>query len=560
MATPVDSVLDRLVCPGSPFELECSGGSAAAYRNAPHDLLDIFQRAHRRSRSTDSPVIVMGEERVSISMLLDTAALIAMRLKPHVKGTVGKPGRVAIVLPDGPLWMSTFVAITSIGSTAVLVPLGTDVGEMASLVGIARCDLIVSTSRLAAELEALTGRPCLAELSPTTKPEVLKGGYEQLLVLQAAEGSDGRQRDADEEALIVFTSGSTASPKGVVLSHKGVVTGLWNMMLNGAWASRRNATSGEATGGRRPNIPCTLMLAPLSHVSGYSQMLLCFVGSGRLILMKEWSTSAAIDVIAAEKVNALFGAYPEWIRPLLEAYRERSMEIPLEAFSVHGAALKRGLVTEILGFVPHARIGTGYGMTETNGAISASVGREYLEAFTCGPVVPTAELQIVDEDGGPVGHGVVGNIQVRGAMLFIGYCGLSGEADPRGEWFSTGDAGYLDSNQFLHVIDRQRDHLKVGDRTIYCADVEHALAHAPWCLQCLAVATDEGQRCLVAIVADAATPPDRSGALTLLWDALQIPEDSVRILWRSDLPRTRSGKLSRSSLISEWQSEIGVKS
>jgi long-chain acyl-CoA synthetase len=252
-------------------------------------------------------------------------------------------------------------------------------------------------------------------------------------------------------ALIAFTSGSTGHAKGVVLTHRGLLHGLMNMMLGAALNAEGRGRDGKAN--IPPGLPVSLLAAPFSHIAGFSQFLLMMHVGGRIVLLPEPDSHAARRLVHEETVTSLAGFGPDMIAELLDVPQELQS---LRSIGIHGCSLTPTLLGDITAALPGANVCTGYGMTETAGSVCVISGATLLERpRSCGRSLPALDLLIL-RDGTEAPAGEVGEIAVRGAMLTPGYLGPGGTLVPaaRDGWFRTGDLGCRDESGFLYVTDR----------------------------------------------------------------------------------------------------------
>lgn len=272
--------------------------------------------------------------------------------------------------------------------------------------------------------------------------------------------------------------------------------------------------------------------------------------SGRIALLPHWNAGAAARLARVTGATALVGATPTMIEELLALPTPEGSPLPIESFSIHGAALRRGLMEEILRRAPGARFSTGYGLTETSGSIAGTSGAELIaRPGTCGPILPTVELEIVDPRGHPQPPGTPGELRVKGAMLFSGYLRDDSPYTLRGpsDWFLTGDIGVLDDHGFLSLLERGSDAIGAGLGSVYCADVENFLDAGGYGSEVVAVGTGGGRQLLVGIVCDK-RDLDTDGLKRDIQQAFGLSAEAITVICRTELPRTSSGKIDRRAL------------
>jgi acyl-CoA synthetase (AMP-forming)/AMP-acid ligase II len=490
-------------------------------------------------------VLVHDDRRISLAELLRKAGDIG-EICLRYGGTRARR-RIAVILPNCPALAAAIVGITDTGSIAILVPYDTNLHRLSQYLSMTDCDAVLTTSELAGPLFRTSGVPSRAI---AWEASIASESISVVNDSAPTAGASGiAAHDPDDPAIITFTSGSSGKPKAVVVSHRAQITGLWNMILASAWTARRNRQlEGVSSGSRSASTPCSLLIAPLTHVGGYAQLLLAVTMSGRLVLMSQWNARRACDLAYREGATALAGATPAMIRELFALTADRPL--PFESFGIHGTAFRRSLIEEIRKRVPGARFSTGYGMTETSGSIAATAGAELLlRPDVCGPVLPTVDIEIVDADGRQKPPGHAGEIRVRGAMLFSGYQQAGSQFRPRTPqaWYHTGDVGVLDEDGFLTLMERSSDAIKMGSHGVHCSKIERYLDGERYGNEVVAVGAEDGKRLLVGIAAPR-MDIDESLLKHRLNEVFEIPEDCITVLCRPDFPRTASGKIDRREL------------
>ena len=519
---------ERLVAPGSPFEL-CSLGRRCVYRHAPRTLPELLQKIRRAATKM---TLSTGDTHLTYSELSHRASAFAARLS--AEWSIGPGVRLGIVIPNGLEWPVAFVAACMSGAVPVLIEPGLQRGAICQLLERTECRAVVVQSSLAEELRSFGDR------TPTVLVEVV--GWD---------GQIPQPVDPAPEniAIIACTSGTTTGrPKAVMLDHTGVITGLYNMMLGSALASARNAV--RAPPPTPASIPTTLLSTPLSHVGGYSGFLLNCLGGGRLLIPTKWDTGEVLRAVEQEKVRSLSGATPRQVRELLRAPDAGGRLDSLRSLTFHGAAFQSGLLEEIAAVLPAATVGTGYGMTETNGSVCIAAGAELRQRpDVSGPLLPTVELALKDRSGEVVPPGREGEIWLRGAMLMRGYC--TAPEPTAGTlidgWLRTGDLGCLEESQFLRVLDRQDEFVECRGRRVPCGQIEGPIRGG---LQADEVVALEVQGQLVLVIVP--KPGDRleSAGLEERLRCLSpvVTGGDVRIVIREEVPRTLRGKIDRRAL------------
>ena len=475
--------------PGQPFELierEVRGMRCRVFRNARHFLGELYGAA----REHDGRVFAVQEgTRFTYGELFAQAGALAAELANQ---GVTKGVRVAIVMRNCPEWLVAFIAVTALGAVPVLVNSRAARPELSHCVASTRSRHIIADAERAQLMEqagALDGTTgILVAQTRDARPhwrhwsDIVGGAVPRELPLTACAPED--------PALIMFTSGTTGTPKGAVLDHLGVLTALMANQLSAAVLFARIAAQlaiDPATLAANAPQPCTLLVFPLTHTSGcLSVFLTSLARGGKIVFMPRWSAAQALELIGRERVTSL-PAVPTMLWDLLHAPELAGADISsLVNVATAGQSLPGNLLESIRAAFPRALLGTGYGMTETNGMVSLAVGAEFVaHPDSAGQPLATAEIRIVDGDDRELPQGVPGEVCVRSAQNMSGYFGRP-EATAetfRGGWLHTGDVGFISAEGFLHLVGRKTDMIISGGENIYCAEVEQVLTQHPQVLE-----------------------------------------------------------------------------
>lgn len=332
-------------------------------------------------------------------------------------------------------------------------------------------------------------------------------------------------------------------------------TNQYSNALIGAQMAARYGINLETMAANRPQ-SCTLLMFPLFHVSGcHSVLLPALANGGKIVLMRRWNAKTALGLVESEKIT-VFPGVPTMHWDLLQVPdREKYDLSSMSSMSIAGQATPLPLLEAIKEAFPTAVLGVGYGMTETNGAITLAIGEDLLGAPTsCGRAVATTEIRLMADDGSWAAPGEDGEICVRGATIMSGYDNrpeANAEAFRNG-WFCTGDVGYLDEDGRLYIVDRKTDMVISGGENIYCAEVERVLLQHPAVLEgsTFGVPDDRLGEKLVAVVRFRDDgQADAHGIVAFLGEhlaAYKVPKDIV--ITGEPLPLNAAGKILKGKL------------
>lgn len=561
-------VWGELTAPGAPFEVkevEVRGVRIKTFASAPASLREVWLASAAHG---DADYLVYQDERWTYSEAHRQVARFANWL---VDNDVRPGDRVAIAMRNYPEWMLAYWASISIGATAVGMNAWWTEPEMAFGLRDATPKILVCDherlNRLLPQRAELPDCRIVGVRIPEPLPADVIDWAE---VCRGSEGADVMPEvsvDADQDACIFYTSGTTGRPKGAQLTHRGCVNNLlslvfWNMTQSAASRLARSSSSTagepegpEASGGQLSSLVCT----PLFHVTANNCIAHSMtLAGGKLIHMYKWDAGEALKLIERERITN-FSGVPVMARELLaHPDFDKTDTSSLKALGGGGAQLQPDLVAKIEKTVATARPGTGYGMTETCGVITANSADFFVDKpASVGPALPTFETKCIDADGKTLPIGQTGELCVRGAQVIRGYLNCEEETAEsiQDGWFRTGDIARIDEDGFIFIVDRLKDMVLRGGENIYCAEVETALFDHPSVAECavFGVADDRlGEEVAAAIVLHPGSQDDaetlRAHCATRL-ARYKIP----RYIWlsRDPLPRNASGKFLKRQLREE---------
>ena len=406
--------------------------------------------------------------------------------------------RVALLAANSPEWIAAFAASAYAGAVAApLNSMNTARDSLQTLAELAPSLLFCDRPRLAALVQALQ-QPDLAQLWQPC-PIVLLGQSSipadcqtqslRVLLPPAADAADAAalplrvERHAQDDALIVYTSGSAALPKGAVFTHDAVCQALYNLEYIGAFAALSSPVALQkimAAG----YAPCLLSCVPYFHVSGlYAQVLSTLKNGRKLVLLPRWNPATALELIAREKITSISAA-PTMIAQLIAQpdFGQPECTGSVSALGFGGSAVPPTLQQTVAEKMPHTLCGTGFGMTETGGAGAGASGDVFMANMAASGIVsPIMQVRIVDENGQTQPTGETGEICLRGPTLMRAYWQRPEESAQalRGGWMHTGDWGYVDAQHYLYISGRIKEVINRHGEKIAASEVEAALASHP---------------------------------------------------------------------------------
>ena len=530
--------LERLTAPGGPFEViteEVGGVPIRTFADRMRHLTELVERGEGHG---DAEFLVHGDTRLTYAVAFDRSRRLAAGLRSS-HGVV--PGdRVALLGSNAADWVVAYWA--GVLLDAVVAPLNAwwGPGELTHALGDAEPAVVVADARRA---------PLAVQAGATPDRMVVWGGdagrgmpLESLLGEERAEIAP--VRGEDDPALLFYTSGTTGTPKGALLTHRNVVANVLNLMalVRAARAAEEEDEEGDA--GHSDGQTSTLCVIPLFHATANLAFLAPYVSAGnRLVFLPpgRFDPEVAGEVIEREGVTH-FGGVPTVVNRILDSgVAERRDFSAVRSVTYGGAPASPALVERIAAVFPGARrrLGQGYGLTETSAICTLNLGRDYLEhPDSVGIAAPTVEIRI-DPDG---------EIQVRGANVFAGYWRdpeSTAAAFTEDGFLRTGDIGFLDDDGFLHITDRAKDVVIRGGENVYCVEVEAVLESHPAVVEAAVIGRphpDLGEEVEAVVVLREPTAAADLGAFV----AERLARFKVPTSWvfrDEELPRTATGKV-----------------
>jgi long-chain acyl-CoA synthetase len=471
----------RVTAPGAPFETieqDVMGVRRTLFRNAPNSLRDIVLAAARRG---DDTFLVYEDERWSFERFGREVAGLAAALVERFG--VGRGDRVAVAMRNYPEWVVSYAAAVSVGAISVSFNAWWTADETdyalrdcGASVLIADEERVESSRATCEEL----GIPTIAVRAPGAVD--LSTGAAPVVAWTDVVDPDATMPevdiDPDDDATILYTSGTTGHPKGAVSTHRAVVQALMGYACRSAIDRARDPDRVSGLGA-----PVFILVVPLFHVTGcVPVMLSCMLGGLKLVMMYKWQPERALELIERERVTNFVGVPTQNIDLLNSPAFDRHDTSSLRSVGGGGAPAPPELVHRISTTYKSASPGVGYGMTETNAYGPQNSGADYLERPTsAGRVTPIMKVEVRDELGRPVPNGETGEIWFNGPNLFRGYWNrpeATAEVLVDG-WLRSGDVGRLDDDGFVYVEDRIKDMVLRGGENVYCAEVEAAFHEHP---------------------------------------------------------------------------------
>lgn len=550
MYEELKSTWSEMTAPGQIFEvetLEVRGSPMRAYKHAPASLRDIWLGT---AAFEDREYLIYQDERHTYARSHALTASIAHWLSQQ--GV--QPGdRVAIAMRNYPEWMLAYWAVVSMGAVVV----GMNAWWVKQEMHFALKDsspkvLICDRERLAQFLEIRDDFPEMIAVGVRLTEQAPENVVEWSELVNSESVMPDVSIDPDDDACIFYTSGTTGTPKGAQLTHRGCVSNLMNIGFSQALQRDALSKAGLKSKGslEAEQVNIALVATPLFHVTGNNCVAQGIAATGgKLIHMYKWDAGEALRIVEQEKVTT-FSAVPMMSREMmLHPEFDTRDTSSLKSMGGGGAAVQPDLTRKMDETMKNAAPSAGYGMTETCGIISALSGIYLVDRPTSvGRAMPTFEAKCVDGKGDTVATGETGELWVRGACVIKGYLNraeATAEAITDG-WLHTGDIAFMDEDEFIHLVDRAKEMVLRGGENVYCAEVESAIFEQDGVAECVVFGVEDerlGEEVAAAIYPKAGATIDVDQLRKSLREQMasyKIP----RYIWVVDapLPRNANGK------------------
>jgi acyl-CoA synthetase (AMP-forming)/AMP-acid ligase II len=487
------------------------------------------------------PALVDGERFFTFGQLHDRAQRLAGAL-----GTLAASGdRVAILSENTVEYVDAYYGVPMARMALVFLNYRLNPHELAWIVNDADAKvLIIERPYLDAMLDVRDEFPGVEHLVVVGgAPDGVAGAVDYDELVASAGGAPPERGDEDEVAWQLYTSGTTGRPKGAMLTHRSLITALFNAIM--AYDVKAEDRS--------------LMCFPMCHVAGYLVTQNHLVGA-QVVLMRSYSPDQFLELVDKHRITSS-GLAPTMMNFLLQHPKIDDYDLSSLRSIGYGAAAMpvEVLKAAINRFGPV--VWSGFGMTELGGNVlmhpkSAHVravnGEEHLLA-ACGVPMALAVAQVVDEHMNELPPGEVGEIIIKGEQLLQGYWNRpeASEEAFKGGWFHTGDMAHRDEEGNFYIVDRKKDMIITGGENVYSREVEEVLYGHPAVSEAAVIGLPDatwGER-VTAVVAlrDGASASDKE-IIAVCRDRLAGFKTPKQVLFVDELPKNVSGKILKREL------------
>jgi long-chain acyl-CoA synthetase len=445
---------------------------------------------------------------------------------------VAKGDRIALYMPNRPEWILFYYGIARIGAISVCVPAAYKTHEMKEVVQDSRSSIIVTSEVLHAQIPPLETLPLIRQTLIIEQDEIfqsiLRGNTS--FTIPAEVDTTG-----DDTAAILYTGGTTGTPKGAMLTHRNLLYSAQNVAFH------------------ERMIPDDIGICflPLNHVFAQCHIMhTFFAGCGTLILFPGFDMDTIAAAVVAHRVTRFYAVPTIFIRFLNNPESRKQLKSLRYVFS-GGTSMPAEIVRqwmESFGIPIHEA----YGMTEAASIVSFN----HLFRHKIGSIGMPAgiiELKVVDSHGNELKQGERGEIIIRGPNIMKGYYEQPEETAHalRNGWLHSGDVGVFDEEGYLYIVDRIKDIVITGGENVFPKEVEDLLHQHKAVNECGVVGLphkEYGEAVTAFVTLKPDTTIDERALITFCKERLANYKVPKSIHFVADLPKTPQGKILRREL------------
>jgi long-chain acyl-CoA synthetase len=477
---------------------------------------------------SDQPVVSEESSETSYAHFNERAnrvatALIRMGIKPG--------DHIGLCAPNSSDWLAFYFGVLKAGAAAVTLSSMLKHDELSLLINHCRPKILYTFDEKLDDLAGFRGEEWLDKvISPQGDMD-----FEQLLDMGSS-SFRAIDRDRSDTAAILYTGGTTGTPKGVMLTHENINTAIQNVIFH-----ERSSEEDRA-----------LLFLPLNHIFGQMHIMnATILSAGCLEMIPIFDMEGVLDLMESGRVTKLFAVPTLYVRFL--AVKRLKEKLGAVRYCFSAAASMAAEVVRQWKEQTGLAIYESYGMTESSSMLTYNHYYRHVIG-SVGTAVPGAEIQIRDENGKQLGVGEKGEICIRARNIMKGYLN-NPEANETAfwdrEWFRSSDVGLFDDDGYLYIVDRLKDMIITGGENVYSREVEEVLYTRPEIQECAVIGLPDpewGERVTAFLTLKSGEPLDKDTLHAYMKSRLasfKVPKEYVTV---SDFPRSPAGKILKREL------------
>jgi len=498
----------------------------------------LQRQAHERP---DKVAVVCNEVQLTFSELNRQANMLANWLLAH---GVKKGDRAVMLLPNCAEFAVVYFALMKIGAIAVILDFRLSPPEMAPLFDETEAKILIThykqktfAERMLRDKEHLNYVVLLGEETKNADGENGLYSYENIVEKGDAQEPSVSIKEEDE-ALYLYTSGTTGKPKGVILTYDHLT--YFPESMKAMQPLQEQDVQGA--------------VLPMSHISGPIVLNLLVEMGHTLVIIEEIRPKKILEEIQRNRIN-YFHAVPPIFQMLLNLpSRDRYDLSSLSSVAMMGTVVPEELMEEWIKEYPHCVARQGYGATETSPLITLThIDDAPRKMASAGRVCPRVEIKIIDKEGEELPTGEVGEVIARGPQIMKGYF-----KNPKATaqkikdgWYYTGDLGRFDEDGYIYILGRADDMIITGGLNVYPSELENILIAHEKVAEAAVVGmpdTERGQALKAVIVPKVGEEISKRELMRFCRERLASFKLPKTIEFRDSLPRSRTGKVAKREL------------
>lgn len=455
------------------------GVTFKAFKNIPPSVPALLAAGWEQHGQGALEYLVYEDERLTYAQFTENVHRMAHALRDDLGLSQGD--RVAIAMRNYPELLTLVLAISSIGATVVFLNAWWTGEELDYALNDSGAKTIFADGPRAERLASLKGPLGLTIIGVRDAEGITEHSFTVLRDAARSVEAVPVSIDTDDDFAIMYSSGTTGKPKGVVQTHRGAVNAVFSWLMQSVVAPLVEPPAPDAPPAPRPS---ALVVTPLFHVTATHPLFLLSLPAGaKITLMHKWDPKEAVRLMRENDITRFLGV-PTQSAELMVAARQIGETLPLLDYLGSGGAKRPAAqVAQLTETFPNAGVATGWGMTETNALGIGMIGEDYSKRPESAGKLhpPVQELRILDDAGNEVPNGTLGEITVKSPANMRCYLNkpeATAETMQDG-WLRTGDLGVIDDEGYITILDRKKNIIIRGGENIACLDVEGALHRLP---------------------------------------------------------------------------------
>ena len=466
---------------------------------------------------------------------------------------VGKGDRVVVTMPNRPEVVFAYHAIAKAGAVAVPVMPLLQTQEIRFIAMDCAPKLVVTSDMLLGKVQEAVGELPQKPIVVSVDADANAGEAGALNRIAASQPdlAPNVQVDANDPGVILYTSGTTGRPKGVVLTHANLYS---NAQSAAQLAIEYAGSEGNWVG---------LVILPLSHAFGFTMMNSTAMAGARDILLPYFDPVLVFSTIEKYKVTH-FSGVPAMFHAMLTHADADQYDLSSLSQCISGSAPLSAAVKAQFEQKFGCTIYEGYGLSEAAPVVTAPRKGFPVKPGSVGLPIPGVEVKVVDERGNALAAGEVGELTVKGPNVTQGYLNLPEETQKviQDGWLYTGDMAKIDDEGYVYIVERKKDVIIRGGFNVYPRDLEELLATHPAVAEVSVVGTPSeamGEEVVAFVVKRRGVDVTEADLISFCQDRLAKYKTPRYLKFVGYLPKTMIGKTDK-KVLREWAREASSSS